>query len=387
MAYASSPRPVTRPPHLGLRHRGTARSSLRTGRRVPLRRVLPRWAAHCHSALLSIRPGSAHLGRQQWCSAHDAVRPRGCHRIRGVSPDGRRMVSASADHTARIWDALSGAQLSVLSGHNDAVFSAAFSHDGGTSSPRRSTTPFASGTPTTLHNQSCSTLTVMSQSPPPCSPPMGNASSWRTATGRRVSSTQASERSSLSYPAIAQASTPPISPDGQRIVTASGDRTGISGTRKPAGRSPCCPATMLNSFPRRSPPTEGASSPRTKTEPRASGTRPTARLAVLSGHSVSRMVRRFRPTGGKSSPQARINGAHLGCGSGRQVTVLSGHSGIVTTSSFSPDGRRVVTASLDGTARIWSADNGQIVVVLSGHGGGVTDGVFTQRGAHRHRRQ
>ena len=46
------------------------------------------------------------------------------------SPDGRRIVTASFDHTARIWDAAAGVQLAVLSGHGDGVWSAAWSPDG-----------------------------------------------------------------------------------------------------------------------------------------------------------------------------------------------------------------------------------------------------------------
>ena len=37
------------------------------------------------------------------------------------SPDGTRIVTASDDKTARIWDARTGAQLAVLSGHGDRV--------------------------------------------------------------------------------------------------------------------------------------------------------------------------------------------------------------------------------------------------------------------------
>ena len=37
------------------------------------------------------------------------------------SPDGQRVVTASADNTARLWDAASGKSLAVLSGHEDAV--------------------------------------------------------------------------------------------------------------------------------------------------------------------------------------------------------------------------------------------------------------------------
>jgi hypothetical protein len=46
------------------------------------------------------------------------------------SPDGARIVTASGDRTARIWDARTGAQLTVLSGHGDSVISAAYSPDG-----------------------------------------------------------------------------------------------------------------------------------------------------------------------------------------------------------------------------------------------------------------
>jgi TPR repeat protein len=46
------------------------------------------------------------------------------------SPDGTRIVTASADKTARIWDAQTGTQLAVLSGHGDRAHSAVYSPDG-----------------------------------------------------------------------------------------------------------------------------------------------------------------------------------------------------------------------------------------------------------------
>ena len=46
------------------------------------------------------------------------------------SPDGSRIVTASADKTARIWDAATAKEIAVLRGHEGIVYSAAFSPDG-----------------------------------------------------------------------------------------------------------------------------------------------------------------------------------------------------------------------------------------------------------------
>ena len=60
--------------------------------------------------------------------------------------------------------------------------------------------------------------------------------------------------------------------------------------------------------------------------------------------------------------------------------VLRGHSDSVRTVRFSPDGRRVLTTSRDGTARLWDVETGQAVVELQGHADVVTDGDFSHDG-------
>ena len=45
-------------------------------------------------------------------------------------PDGTRIVTASWDKTARLWDAATAKEIAVLHGHDDGVISAAFSPDG-----------------------------------------------------------------------------------------------------------------------------------------------------------------------------------------------------------------------------------------------------------------
>jgi WD40 repeat protein len=46
------------------------------------------------------------------------------------SPDGTRVVTASFDKTARVWDAKTGKEFAVLRGHEKALRSATFSPDG-----------------------------------------------------------------------------------------------------------------------------------------------------------------------------------------------------------------------------------------------------------------
>lgn len=49
---------------------------------------------------------------------------------------------------------------------------------------------------------------------------------------------------------------------------------------------------------------------------------------------------------------------------GEHLAILSGHTGPVTDLTFTPDGRKLVTASVDGTARVWNPRTGALEIVL-----------------------
>ena len=142
------------------------------------------------------------------------------------SPDGTRIVTASSDKTARIWDARTGAQLAVLSGHGDAVdirrlLARRHAHRhrlGGQDradlgcahgrAARRAVRPWRS-----------------SSSPPPIRP-TARASSPRRRTRPRASGMRARARSSRVLSGHGGVVTSAAySPDGTRIVTASYDKT------------------------------------------------------------------------------------------------------------------------------------------------------------------
>jgi WD40 repeat protein len=61
--------------------------------------------------------------------------------------------------------------------------------------------------------------------------------------------------------------------------------------------------------------------------------------------------------------------------------VLAGHSDWVNSARFSPDGRRVVTVSDDGSAAYWDPDNPSGYVRLCGHARRVVSGQFSSNGA------
>jgi WD40 repeat protein len=91
----------------------------------------------------------------------------------------------------------------------------------------------------------------------------------------------------------------------------------------------------------------------------------------------------FSPDGSRLvsvSVARRGNAKIFDTASGEVVAVLRGHSNGLVDAVFSPDGRRVATASRDDTARLWDAATGELLQTLEGHKDDLTSVSFSPDG-------
>jgi len=258
------------------------------------------------------------------------------------SPDGKRVVTASWDKTARIWDAETGRQVALLEGHAGEVSSATFSPDG-----KRVVT--ASWDKTTRI--------------------------WDAETGRQVV---------LLEGHADRVSSATFSPDGKHVVTASWDKTARIWDAE-TGRQIALLEGHTDTV------SSATFSPDGKRVVTASWDK-TARIwdaetgrqiAPLEGHAGEVQSAAFSPDGKRVVTASWDSAARIwDAETGRQVVLLEGHTGSVESATFTPDGKRVVTASADYTARIWDAETGRQVALLEGHADVVSSATFSPDGKH-----
>ncbi len=296
------------------------------------------------------------------------------------SPDGARIVTASADKTAVVWDAQSGHSLETLRGHIDQVDSATFSPDGkviATASNDHTARLWDSQTGVLLFSLPGHADYVDQATFSPdgkfvvTSSWDRTARIWNAATGQLISSLMGHDRKLTS--AI-------FSPDGKHILTASSDETArvwdagagetlstLSGDANfvfHADLSPDLSRVVI---------ANADDTVRVKTAEMA------AMMAPTAGHAGNSADTMFAPDE-KQIVAGDFFARVWNIQTGQPGATLKGHSGLVGRAAFSPDGRRVVTASFDGTAMVWDADSGARLIILSGHKGIVWDAAFSPDG-------
>jgi WD40 repeat protein len=257
--------------------------------------------------------------------------------LRGVnsasfSADGRRLVTAGIDRTARVWDAKSGAALVVLKGHQSEVIVAAFSPDGKhilTASGDATARLWDAETGAELatmegHKGRLSTASFSADGSLIATTCEDNAVRlWNGTTGASVAVLNGQNK-------IVMAA---ISPDGDLVVSASQDHTA-----------------------------------------RLWDVKTTAEIAVLKGHSGSVHSAAFSADGRRLVTASADGTARLW--DAKWGNALRGHKGTVHTVSISDDGARILTASSDRTARLWDVQSGTVLRVFKGHGDTVRSAAF-----------
>jgi WD40 repeat protein len=259
------------------------------------------------------------------------------------SPDGSRLLTASWDGTARIWNAATGKDLLTQSPPEDLfvlqLYCAAFSPDGTrvvTGGNEKNTRIWnaATGEEVLTLRGTGGPVKNVAWSPDgtrlATDTSDGTARIWDTVTGEELLTLYTDE----GYPwGIAWF------PDGTRIVTGGRDRT-------------------------------------VRIWDAATG----EVLLTMRGEDYVQKVA-LSPDGGRvvtagSGRTARIWDASTG----EELLALRSHTETVNDAAFSPDGRFVVTASNDRTARIWDAATGEELLALRGHRDRVNDVAFSPDG-------
>jgi WD40 repeat protein/serine/threonine protein kinase len=293
------------------------------------------------------------------------------------SPDGRRIATGSADQTARVWEAATGRELLTFMGHNDQIHSVAFSPDGqrivtGSWDKTAKVWEAASGREVLLLTNHSGHLYSAAFSPDGQRIVTGSwdktAKIWEAASGREVLTL--TNHSGHLYSAA-------FSPDGQRVVTGSDDQTAMVWEAASGRKLANCKGHGNVVFSAAFSPdgqriVTGSYDQTAKVWDAVSG----QDLLTLKGHSARVFSAAFSPDGrrivtGSSDMTARV----WEMAKGNEPLTLEGHSDEIHSVAFSPDGQRIVTGSWDGTAKVWEAAQGKEVLRLNRHGNEITSAV------------
>jgi WD40 repeat protein len=90
-------------------------------------------------------------------------------------------------------------------------------------------------------------------------------------------------------------------------------------------------------------------------------------LQTFAGHGAYVYSVTFSPDGQRILTGGGDNTAKLWNSDGQLLQTLAGHEDSVWSVTFSPDGQRILTGSRDGTAKLWNSD-GQLLQTFAGHG-------------------
>lgn len=101
----------------------------------------------------------------------------------------------------------------------------------------------------------------------------------------------------------------------------------------------------------------------------------------ITGHNMEIQSLRFSPDSHRLVTASMDGTARIwDSGSGAVVMELRGHKSWVNRAEYSHDGTRIVTSSMDRTAKVWDSSNGRLLADLIGHKSWVFGAEFDHRG-------
>ncbi len=262
------------------------------------------------------------------------------------APDGRTLLTASADGIARLWDVTTGQELRQFSGHTDLVASVAFSPDG-----RQVLTGSLDRT----------------------------VRLWDAQTGQEL-------RRFAHPPGIVVAA---FAPDGKTILT--GDQhwaiqlwDAVSGVQRMVVNPPePQPTTAFGVFTAFSPDGRFIAVGDLDGSVRLLDAGTGQVLRTIKAHKLEIYGLAFSPDGQQLVTASFDKTAKLwDVATGTELRTFTGHTDIVFQAVFAPDGKSIFTGSLDTTGRLWDTTTGQELRRFVVHTSSVYTVAFSPDGRH-----
>jgi WD40 repeat protein len=274
------------------------------------------------------------------------------------SPDGRRIASASYDHTVKVWDAATGQEIRSLP-HPFKVWSVAFSPDGQSlaSACGEFDTPgqvriwdVDKGVARQVIQAGTGMYAFVRYSPDGRKLAWNCGQSarprdvvvWDLGASRQVFTISAHEDT---------VSSAAFSPDGQLLATS----MGVPDVYDP--KKPPSPIKLWDA-------------------------RTGALVRALPGHGGPTTRVTFSPDGAFLASSGWDQSIKLwDVATGTEVRTLTGHTNIIESVVFSHDGRRLASADEDGVVRVWDVATGRESLALRGHTRFLQDVAFSPDGS------
>jgi WD40 repeat protein/serine/threonine protein kinase len=338
--------------------------------------------------------------------------------------DGKRIITASADQTAKVWETVTGQELLTLKGHSAPLYSASFSPDdrlivtGSLDKTVKVWAPEAAREMVTLDGQNPK-LSGLAFSPDAKRIVIGaydgQAKVWDVTTGRvlhtiagtavafssdgrQIVASHFDDTNHSHCAAIWDAVSgrqrikftvhkDPVegvafSPDGQRIVTCSDDKTAIvweaSSGKKLIGLIGHTNGVRGVAF---SPDGQWIVTGSVDGTARIWNATTGAELHRFAQHKAQVLSVTFSADG-----QRILSGDDIGtcllweAAAGRVLLTLKGHTSKILCATFSPDGRRILTGSDDHTATLWETLNGREVLTFKAHASAIKTAIYSPDG-------